>query len=339
MSYSSAHIVAAPNEFQLNFPVHVPISKVQFSREFESRYFIASGWDGTIRIYALNGLNQAEERRLYFHGKSVLACTFAGYERVASGGLDQMVKLYDIESGTEINLGGHSLGIRCMEFSNRHELIVSGSWDSTIKLWDIRHRQGTIEAKVSDRVYAMDVNNDKILVGTKDRKIFLYDIRRMDNPEQVRESPLKYQTRNVAFFPSPDAFVVSSIEGRVAVEYVNQSPDEQKKKYAFKCHRNKESDGTETIYPVNALAFHPKHSTFATGGSDAIVNIWDPYNRKRLVQLHKFNTSIQSLSFNNEGNLLAIAASYGHELEDDPNPLPDNVITIRSISEGECKPK
>ena len=57
-----------------------------------------------------------------------------GYERVASGGLDQMVKLYDIESGTEINLGGHSLGIRCMEFSNRHELIVSGSWDSTIKV-------------------------------------------------------------------------------------------------------------------------------------------------------------------------------------------------------------
>ena len=50
-------------------------------------------------------------------------------------------------------------------------------------------------------------------------------------------------------------YVLSSIEGRVAVEFFDPSPEVQKKKYAFKCHRIKE-DGTELIYPVNAISFH-----------------------------------------------------------------------------------
>ena len=78
---------------------------------------------------------------------------------------------------------------------------------------------------------------------------------------------------------------MSSI-GRVAVEYLDPSPEVQKKKYAFKCHRVKE-DGVEKIYPVNAISFHNGHHTFATGGSDGYVNIWDGFNKKRLCQFHK----------------------------------------------------
>lgn len=39
----------------------------------------------------------------------------------------------------------------------------------------------------------------------------------------------------------------------------------QAKKYAFKCHRRSEN-GRDTVYPVNAIAFHPLYGTFATGG-------------------------------------------------------------------------
>ena len=74
--------------------------------------------------------------------------------------------------------------------------------------------------------------------------------------------------------------------GRVAVEYLDPKPEVQKKKYAFKCHRLKE-DGIEKIYPVNAISFHVGHNTFATGGSDGFVNIWDGFNKKRLCQFHR----------------------------------------------------
>jgi hypothetical protein len=55
-------------------------------------------------------------------------------------------------------------------------------------------------------------------------------------------------------------YVLSSVEGRVAVAYFDPSPEAQSKKYAFKCHRQ-----GDLVYPVNAMSFHPVYGTFATG--------------------------------------------------------------------------
>ena len=132
----------------------------------------------------------------------------------------------------------------------------------------------------------------------------------------------------------------------MAVEYLDPSAEAQKKKYAFKCHRMKEN-GIENIYPVNAISFHKDYNTFATGGSDGYVNIWDGYNKKRLCQFHRlenlkfpscsltatpisivgcfhlfstyhslshrYPTSIASLAFAGDGSVLAIASSYMYE--------------------------
>ncbi len=112
----------------------------------------------------------------------------------------------------------------------------------------------------------MDTIDDKLVVGTANRKIRIWNLTNMSMPES-RESSLKYQTRTIRCFPNKQGFVLSSIEGRVAVEYFDMDPEVQRKKYAFKCHRTKEETG-EYVYPVNAIAFHNFHNTFATGGSD-----------------------------------------------------------------------
>lgn len=53
------------------------------------------------------------------------------------------------------------------------------------------------------------------------------------------------------------------------MEYFDNSEQAQSRKYAFKCHRRNES-GQDIVYPVNAIAFHPKFGTFATGGESRI---------------------------------------------------------------------
>ena len=50
------------------------------------------------------------------------------------------------------------------------------------------------------------------------------------------------------------------------------------------CHRRLEK-GVDTVYPVHSIAFHPGYGTFATGGGDGVVNIWDGDNKKRLFQV------------------------------------------------------
>jgi cell cycle arrest protein BUB3 len=57
-------------------------------------------------------------------------------------------------------------------------------------------------------------------------------------------------------------YATSSIEGRIAVEYFDPSPDVQQKKYAFKCHRQV-IDEQDYVYPVNALDFHPVYASFS----------------------------------------------------------------------------
>ncbi|KHN76893.1 Mitotic checkpoint protein BUB3 [Toxocara canis] len=334
------HFAAGSTEGTLPHPPGTQISKVQYGPDETSQLLAVSSWAGTVRIYHFPSTPVVGvERRVYAHTKAVLAFTFFSKNELVSGGLDCLIKTYDLEMGAECVMGRHDAAVRCIEYCEDHSLVVSGGWDSAMKLWDVRSKGSAGFANNGDKVYAMDTVGNRVVVGTKERRIIVWDVRKLGEPEQVRDSPLKYQTRAVKCFPMGDAFVVSSIEGRVAVEYFDLSPEVQKNKYAFKCHREKDKSGTELIYPVNCLAFHPVHNTFVTGGSDALVNIWDPFNRKRICQLHKFPTSIMSVSFNPSGSQLAIAASYMNELKEGPATPPESCVVVRRITDVEARPK
>ena len=124
--------------------------------------------------------------------------------------------------------------------------------------------------------------------------------------------------------------------GRVAVEYVDPSAEAQARKYAFKCHRTV-VDGVGTAFPVNAICYHPRHGTFATGGCDGHVNVWDGANKKRLCQLPRRPTSVAALAFSADGSRLAVAASYTYEMGERER-APDAVY-VRTVAEAEVKPK
>jgi cell cycle arrest protein BUB3 len=157
----------------------------------------------------------------------------------------------------------------------------------------------------------------------------------MGQTEQVRESSLMNQTRCIRIFPNGAGYALSSIEGRVAIEFFDSSPEVQKKKYAFKCHRK--TDGKiQTLYPVNALAFHPT-GTFATGGCDGMINVWDGENKKRICQYPQYPTSIASMDFNPAGDLLAIASSY--TFEEGEKEHPSDQIFIRTVHSNEVSSK
>jgi len=274
----------------------------------------------------------------YTHKAGVLDICFSDNVHIYSAGIDRCVKSFETNTNQENILGVHEKPVKCIEYSTETDTIISGSWDKTIKIWDIRTSKQCVGTYPQpDKVYTMAVGGYRLIVGTCSRHVSIYDLRHMSElPQQRRESSLKYQTRCIRCFPDNTGYALSSIEGRVAVEYFDPAPEVQALKYAFKCHRQT-INKVDTVYPVNAIAFHPGYGTFATGGCDGYVSIWDGQNKKRLCQSHPYPTSIASLDFNCDGSLLAIASSYTFE-EGEKDTAPDQIF-IRTVTDFEVKPK
>ncbi len=157
-------------------------------------------------------------------------------------------------------------------------------------------------------------------------------------PYQRREGSLKFMTRAVATMPTDSGYASSSIEGRVAVEWFDASSESQARKYAFKCHRQT-VDGVDVVYPVNALAFHPLHGTFASGGGDGVVALWDGVAKRRIRQYPKYGSSVAALDFSADGRYLAVAVSPGFEDGKDEIAEGSVNIFIRELGPTEAKGK
>jgi len=213
-------------EYKLNPPPSACISSLSFSPVDD--LLLVCSWDNYVRVYnTKNGLIQTQ----YMHDGPVLDCCFSDSNLACfSGGLDKNVKMFDVRSGTEMILGEHVMPVRNISFNLSNRMVVSGSWDATIKIWDTRTFKATGTYEQPGKVYALDTTGNRMIVGTSGRHVWTWDIRQMKEPEQKKENILKYQIRCIRAFVEGDGYALSSTEGRVSMNYFDQSPEIQEKK-------------------------------------------------------------------------------------------------------------
>lgn len=106
--------------------------------------------------------------------------------------------------------------------SSGNQMVVSGSWDKSVKYWDLRSPSPAATLQCQERVYSLDVKNDLMVVGTADRYINIVNLKNPTTFFKTLQSPLKWQTRVVSCFADAAGFAIGSIEGRCAIQYVEE---------------------------------------------------------------------------------------------------------------------
>lgn len=255
--------------------------------------------------------------------------------------------MVDLSSGntTPTQVAAHDAPIRCCAMitnpgNTSQPLLVTGSWDKTVKFWDLRQSTPIANLDCQDRIYAMDVKNKLLVIGTGDRYINIVNLDQPTKFYKTMQSPLKWQTRVLSCFTDATGFAVGSIEGRCAIQYVEDK--DSSSNFSFKCHRENPpaTRDISNVYSVNDISFHPVHGTFSTAGSDGTFHFWDKDAKHRLKGYPNVGGTISSTAFNRTGNIFAYAVSYDWSKGYTANtPQTPNKVMLHPVAPEEVKPR
>ncbi|EHY57289.1 RNA export factor gle2 [Exophiala dermatitidis] len=329
----------------LTSPPEDSTSDLQFSPAAD--FLAVASWDKKVRIYQVNEQGQSEGKAAMDFEAPVLSCAWSeDGTKVVGAGADKTFRLLDLGSGnmTPQSLVAHEQPIRSCRFANINNspILITGSWDRTVKYWDLRSPNAVATLQCQERVYTMDVKNKLLVIGTADRYINIVDLNSPEKFYKSMQSPLKFQTRVVSCFTDATGFAVGSIEGRCAIQYVEEK--DSSNNFSFKCHRDTPTTGPQrdvsNVYAVNAISFHPVHGTFSTAGSDGTFHFWDGNAKHRLKGYPNVGSPITATAFNRQGTVFAYAVCYDWSQGYQKNtPQTPNKIMLHGVQPEEVKPR
>jgi WD40 repeat protein len=251
------------------------------------------------------------DKNIRAHTNEVKSICFGPKGKIlASGGSDNMIKLWDVISGIPVKtLEGHTSEVNSVCFSPDGILLASGSRDNTIKLWDVKSGKlfKTLEGHKSEVNYVC-FSPDGILLasGSRDNTIKLWDVI-SGKPTKTLEGHTS-EVNSVCF--SPDGMFLAS-----------GSRDKKIKLWDImsgKHIKTLKGHGTE----INDICFSPDGKILASGSRDNTIKFWDIASsqpiktlKSRTSNLSLLNINIKpinSICFSPDGKFLASSCKDGY---------------------------
>ena len=316
------------SDYQIMDPIEDTIQQIRFYPGKSSNMLATCGWDSAIRVwqynYSLMNNGAQIQTNLVFNTKQedpLLSLCWKGEQfNIISGCANGSIFDVDLNTATTNIIGKHELGVKQVAWVNNLNVVLSAGWDGKLNFWDTRQPNPILSFSMDRKIFTMSLSFPLLVVGMNDRQVAYFNLNKLQmnefKPEVIFESHLKHQTRCISTFPDATGYAIGSIEGRVAIKYVdlNKMPNiahdtktmSTNDDFAFRCHRI-ESE----VYPVNDIAFNQPYGTFCTGGGEGSWTIWDKDSRSRLKSGNFQNRCpITALDYSPNGDILAYAAGY-----------------------------
>jgi serine/threonine protein kinase len=191
-----------------------------------------------------------------------------------------------------LSLKEHKAGIcveACLTFSPDGRLLASGSWDHTIKIWNIdtgdllQTFQGHQDLVLS---IAFSPNGLLLASGSADKTIKLWDVNTGESLQTLKQ---ENWVSSLDFSPDGQMLAVEGDDNSIKLLELSSNSLLQ----TFIGHEN----------VINSVKFSPDGTIIASGSADGNIKLWE-INSGNLLQTFKGN-EILSIAFSPDGLLLA----------------------------------
>lgn len=237
-----------------------------------------SAWDSTVTVYALSlggyGAPQAPRRtRVHALPAPALSTAFFGSTLLA-GLVDGSLVCIDA-AGTQTAIPAHGAGVKGVRNYN-NQFVVTGSFDGTLKFWDLKSTAPIHTIPLPAKVYALSLSGSLLCVALSNKTIMVFDMNNMGVPASFT-SRFTYGLRSVGCGLDMDSFAVGGIEAKIEIF----SRSVETKKYIARAHR----EGTR-LYAVNIVRYYPADpNILVSGGADGTLIWFDRVNRLKIASL------------------------------------------------------
>jgi len=148
----------------------------------DSRFAFSSSWDGSVRFW--NIATGKTIQQLIGHTKDVLSVSVHPNDRqFITGGLDHNIKVWNTKGECKhtVDKNQHTDAVSCVKFYHAHkpEIVVTASWDKTIKVWDNLYMQlmYTFTGHKA-QINSIDTvqNSTYLASGSRDGNVMIWDL-------------------------------------------------------------------------------------------------------------------------------------------------------------------
>ena len=151
---------------------------------------VSGNWGKQTNIWMLGQDGTATYGGCMQHEAPVLCSDIDSVAKVVyAAGCDRVVRAWEVASGQTAIVGQHEAPIKVVRHLPEYNAVLTGSWDKTIKMWDLR-APNTVASMtpLADRVLAMDAREGYMAVAVGPRQIALYDMRNMAAHLKIHQS-------------------------------------------------------------------------------------------------------------------------------------------------------
>ena len=314
------------------------VSCLKFFPSKEINYLASGGWDCKLRIFEIKYdiYNQnyysdkvqisSKQINACQHQNPILSLSWAGNSGgIITGCTDGSINYIDMQKNIFNKIGQHESGCKEVFYHNNYNLLFTGGWDGKLNIWDLRSQNPICSYQFKNKIYTMSCVNNLFVVGLSELVMSYFNLEKLQKnifqPELFFNSHLREQTRKVVVFNDAQGFVQGSIEGRVAIKFlnVNIKPAINNESncivsdgdFAFRCHRLVKNNNCY-VHPINDISINPVYGSICTAGGDGKYCIWDIKDRSRINERdnNDDNCPLTACCYNDIGNLLAYSSGY-----------------------------